>query len=334
MTSNRLDDQQQALLCDLADPQAPAPTARQLACLNPDDLIDLARHHAIEAIVWRKLAESPCLPGVSWARAVEMLAEQVRIATGVTLMLEAHARRITATLRERALPHRLVKGADFATALFPRPSDRPFTDIDILVPVEALGGVDTVLGEAGYDLAHDTSPGRAERSREQKWTQAGNPHLLIEVHTDLVHLPGLRRRTTYGYAEAGIADRDGTSPASGRLLTAVVHGAIGHKFHQLKLAVDVLQAMRHAVGDMPQAVTAAAQLGLTYELAASAELVRRLFPAAAADDRIAVLAALAATPGWLDRDTVVNAHRRADLRSRLRRHAFRWHQQWRGDKRS
>lgn len=334
MTGLRLDPRQQALLCDLADPEAPVPSADMLACIGPDDLLALARHHAIEAIVWRKLTQVRGWPDAGWAAATEALAARVRIATGVTMLLEAHAARISGALDGKGLPHRLVKGADFAAALYPDVADRPFTDIDILVPAEALAETGIVLRQAGFDLSAYQRADRRAASGEQKWTREGEPHLLIEVHTDLVHAPALRRRVTFGYREAVLADAEGASPASGRLLAAVVHGAIGHKFHQLKLAVDVLQAMRRIDDAMPRAIEAARQLNLTFELAAAAGLARRLFPLAAGDGRIKALAALAGSPAWLDRDTVVNAYLRADLRSRLRRHAFRWHQFWRGERRS
>jgi hypothetical protein len=327
MTDLRLDPRQQVLLCDLADPEAPAPGAEALACLAPQDLLALIGYHALEAIVWRKLAPLSASLGSPWGGMIAELTERVRVATSVTMLLEAHAEGIARALRERGLAHRLVKGAAFAVALYPEVSDRPYTDVDVLVPSESLGRVGAVMRGAGFEIDVPPRPEKTEIYREQKWTREGEPYLLIEVHTDLVHLPALRRRVTFGFREGEIADHGGTAPASGHLLTAVVHGAIGHKFHQLKLAVDVLQAIRRLGNEAPQAIAAAHQLNLTYELAAAASLVGRLFPAAAADARVAELAGLMDTPSWLDRDTITNAHLRGDIRSRFRRFAFRWRQQ-------
>jgi hypothetical protein len=326
MTDLRLDPRQQALLCDLADPEAPAPGRETLACFGPRDLLDLARYHAVEAVVWRKLSLLSGDLDAGWAGMIAELTERVRIATGVTMLLEAHASRIVRGLSDRRLPYRLVKGAAFAGALYPEISDRPYTDVDILVPAGSLEDLGAVMREAGFGLAVLPRPEKTEIYREQKWTREGEPHLLVEVHTDLVHLPALRRRVTFGFAEAEIADHGGSALASGHLLTAVVHGAIGHKFHQLKLAVDVLQAIRRLGDEMPLAVAAARRLNLTYELAAAAGLVGRLFPGAARDARVAELAGLMKTPLWLDRDTITNAHLRGDIRSRFRRFAFRWRQ--------
>ncbi|KAF0137004.1 MAG: hypothetical protein FD152_749 [Xanthobacteraceae bacterium] len=326
MTDLRLDPRQQAVLCDLADPEGSAPPAEAIACFGPEDLLDLARYHAIEAVLWRKLAPvSGSLSG-PWAGMIAELTERVRIATSVTMLLEAHATRIVQGLNAQGLRHRLVKGAAFAASLYPEVSDRPYTDVDILVPAESLDEVANVMHEAGFALAVLPRPEKTEIYREQKWTREGEPHLLVEVHTDLVHLPALRRRVTFGFREAEIADHGGTAIASGQLLTAVVHGAIGHKFHQLKLAVDVLQAIRRLGDTMPLAIEAAHRLNLTFELAAAASLVGRLFPGAAGDPRIAELGALVETPRWLDRDTITNAHLRGDIRSRFRRFAFRWQQ--------
>lgn len=326
MTDLRLDPRQQEVLCDLADPEAPAPPAETIACLGPEDLLDLARYHAVEAVLWRKLAPASSSLGASWAGMMAELTERVRIATGVTMLLESHAARIVQGLKARRLPHRLVKGAAFAASLYPEVSDRPYTDVDILVPSDRLDDVGAVMREAGFALAILPRPEKTEIYREQKWTREGEPHLLVEVHTDLVHLPALRRRVTFGFREAEIADHGGMAPASGHLLTAVVHGAIGHKFHQLKLAVDVLQAIRRLGDTMPLAIAAARRLNLTYELAAAAGLVGRLFPRAGGDPNVAELAGLMETPLWLDRDTITNAHLRGDIRSRFRRFAFRWRQ--------
>lgn len=326
MTALRLDPRQQAVLCDLADPETLAPPAESIACFAPDDLLDLARYHAVEAVLWRKLAPVSGRLGAPWAGMIAELTERVRIATGVTMLLEAHATRIVRELNVRGLPHRLVKGAAFAASLYPDVSDRPYTDVDILVPAENLGDVEEVMREAGFTMAILPRPEKSELYREQKWIREGEPHLLVEVHTDLVHLPTLRQRVTFGFREAEIADHGGTAPASGQLLTAVVHGAIGHKFHQLKLAVDVLQAIRRLGDTMPLAIEAAHRLNLTFEVAAAASLVGRLFPGAAEDPRIAELGALVETPLWLDRDTITNAHLRGDIRSRFRRFAFRWQQ--------
>lgn len=326
MTDLRLDPRQQALLCDLADPEAPAPARETLAYFGPRDLLDLARYHAVEAVVWRKLSPLSGALGAGWAGGMLELTERVRIATGVTMLLEAHAARIVRGLKDRGLPHKLVKGAAFAGALYPEVSDRPYTDVDILVPAGSLEDVGAVMREAGFGLAVLPRPEKTEIYREQKWTRDGEPHLLVEVHTDLVHLPELRRRVTFGFGEAEIADHGGAAPASGHLLTAVVHGAIGHKFHQLKLAVDVLQAIRRLGDEMPLAIAAARRLNLNYELAAAAGLVGRLFPRAAGDPNVAELAGLMETPLWLDRDTITNAHLRGDIRSRFRRFAFRWRQ--------
>lgn len=326
MTNRRLDPGQQELLCDLADPESAAPSAQALACLDPQALLALARYHSVEAVVWRKLVPLSESLGSPWAGMIAELTDRVRIATSVTMLLEAQATQIVRCLSERGLPFRLVKGAAFAGALYPHVADRPYTDVDILVPSDSLEGVGAVMREAGFEMDPLTRPEKARVYREQKWTRAGEPYLLVEVHTDLVHLPEMRRRVTFGFREAEIADHGAAASGSGHLLTAVVHGAVGHKFHQLKLAVDVLQAIRRLGDEMPVLIAAARRLNLTYELATAASLVGRVFPGAGNDARVAELAGLMHTPPWLDRDTITNAHRRSDIRSRFRRFAFRWRQ--------
>ena len=327
MNRLRLDPRQQALLCRLADPEAPAPAVAELAPLPAGRLVDLCDHHAIGPAVWRKLAPLAGSLPAGWPQAVSALGDGLRIATAVTLSLEALAARLRAMLEAAGIPHRIVKGAAFAGALYPEPSDRPYTDIDIVVPPEALEAASAVMSAAGLVMTVRARPEKTVLYREQKWTLDGQPHVLVEVHTDLVHLPQLRRRVTYGFREIALADREGRMPVAGHLATAVIHGALGHKFHQLKLAVDVLQAIRRLDdASASSAIEAAERLGIAFEMAASAQLVAELFPSMADHPGLVRLRALRRVPRWIDRDTVTNAHLRDDIRSRLRRHVFRWQQ--------
>ncbi len=331
MSGQRLAPAAQRLLCDLADPQALPPDPAALAVLDLADFQGLCEHHGIGAVVWRKLKAAGIGLAPDWQAMRDTLGREVRLATIVTLDLEAHGQRLRQGLEAGRIAHRFVKGAAFADALYPHVSDRPYTDIDLVVPHNALAQAGHVLEAMGFAMVVRPRPEKTVLYEEQKWTLAGQPHLLIEVHTDLVHMPALRRRVRFGFEQLQIANggqEEGRSSMAGHLLTAVVHATIGHKFHQLKLAVDVLQAIRRLDdADMEPAIAAAQRLDLTFELAAAAGVAARVFDLRATEKhRFEHLARLANVPGWINRDTVVNAHLRADVSSRVRRHVFRWQQ--------
>jgi hypothetical protein len=60
-------------------------------------------------------------------------------------------------------------------------------------------------------------------------------------------------------------------------MTAVVHAACGHKFHELGLLVDVLQAVRRLEGNDRQFVDPCRAIGASLEAAVTLHLVAELF---------------------------------------------------------
>ncbi len=63
------------------------------------------------------------------------------------------------------LPATVVKGWTFASAIYPDPALRPFTDVDILAAPEAHGRINEVLQDLGFKFADFAYvPGRRRRS--------------------------------------------------------------------------------------------------------------------------------------------------------------------------
>jgi putative nucleotidyltransferase-like protein len=150
----------------------------------------------------------------------------------LSMMLKFHSSSILA--ETKGLPVALVKGLVFATRIYPKPCFRPFTDIDLLASPDALSSLNSVLLDAGFRLIEDHPS-----HRESKWRHKGNTSLLLEVHTNLVHLPRLRRVFSLTYDDLA-GDLESTSSL---LTIAVMHGAM-HYFALLKHVVDVCQAAR------------------------------------------------------------------------------------------
>jgi hypothetical protein len=113
-------------------------------------------------------------------------------------------------------------------------------------------------------------------NQEQKWIHPGIPSVLVEVHGNLVHYEALRRRVSFGYAE--VMRCGAQSLALARFFTCVFHATLGHKLHELRLLVDVLQTFRRLDGDDRAALPAMArELGIALETALCLRLVGELF---------------------------------------------------------
>lgn len=135
-----------------------------------------------------------------------------------------------------ALPVALVKGPALA-ALYP-PGLRPFGDIDVLVAPAALLQLSEILAELGFVPLRETR----RDALEYAWVRCDNKLLMVEVHTNLVHLPRMREAFTLTYNDlAGNFDRPGAL-----LALTIVHGGM-HYFAWLRHDVDICQAARAVV---------------------------------------------------------------------------------------
>ncbi|MDP2354558.1 MAG: nucleotidyltransferase family protein [Beijerinckiaceae bacterium] len=126
----------------------------------------------------------------------------------------------------------VVKGPTFAKKLYPSPTLRTFSDIDVLIDVDDQVEVERILKGLGYHLAEASQ-------HEFKWLSGANEQVMVEVQTDLVHAESLRRGMSLSYGS--IAQSPDSSASL--LIIAVVHGA-GHQYEYLQHLVDICQAAR------------------------------------------------------------------------------------------
>jgi hypothetical protein len=319
------------LLVQLSDPEAAPPADALDDPLRLGRILRAADRHGVLPIVVRKAS---ALARAQAGGATDIVLQDYRERLvgwiGQSMLLDRHARNISGHLARAGVKAAIVKGPTFANALYRDRSDRPFTDIDFLIPAEHLAAANRVMPALDF-VRPQKSWDNSDRDREYKWLGRENRSVLIELHGDLVHYPMLRRQVSFGYDRlAAIEDGVRNRPAA-LLMVAVVHAACGHKFHQLSLLVDVLQAVRRLTADEEaRFVQAAVSMGARLEAAVALRLVSRVFDEPRAS-------ALASRLGghWMIRlgdrlmspEVILADDIAGQRRSRVRRHGFRLLQQ-------
>ncbi len=217
-----------------------------------------------------------------------MKAEAVRRsreATALSLMLHDVAADLGRKLG--GLPAMVIKGPAFS-ALYGSIGQRTFTDLDLLVDPAAREALDEVLRQAGFILA-ESNPAAGE----WKWLRRDNAAVMVEVQTDLVHMPQQRRALSLDYA--GLAAGD-TSRAVINLLVAVVHASM-HQFERLRHLTDIRQAARALTSDteVAQFAALAGRTGATLAARTALRLAGELYDEPRCG---AILRALPGHPLW------------------------------------
>lgn len=318
------------LLLTFADPEAPAAIGGNLAAQTLLALLANAEFHGVLPIMLRKLreigdAKLPKDPALR--QKLSELRDQATTATGQSMLLQYHGGRILKALAARGVPARIVKGPVFARRLYSQVADRPFTDIDLLVDPASIAEANRTIGECGFELGSDEA--ESHELQEFKWLEKDNSSLLVELHGDLVHDSGMRRRLSLGFRDLQVID-DGEIDTPAALLTiAIVHAAGGHKFHRLQLCVDVLQGVRALKSPEEEArlLEAARMTGIELELATVLNVTGRLFGAPRAIElanRIKPDLSIRLAKWLITGNMLLRVNSREKLRSRLSRDAFRW----------
>ena len=318
---------EKSLLCALADPARLCPTTDDLAAAEPRLLFDAIGHHGTEAVALRKLKAAEPKPGGEFTQLVTEAAERQFLANAMSMTLEVCAKEILEAVSAAGARAVIVKGPVFAKGLYWHESDRPFTDIDILTRPGDLAAIGGILGRSGYWQARRAFWDRSEINMEQKWFSKENDRILVELHTNLVHDSGLRRRLSFGFEEHELASEGGRYPSVAWFLTAVIHAAAGHKFHKLQLLVDVLQAFRKlSEKDLAALDRVLDRIPARFEIAICLKLIHDLFGVVETKDAIAAITAesnLRNRKKFVDADTVLDSYFDTGKRSKIRRHGFR-----------
>ena len=321
-------------LIHLADPErrAPAPSG-SLDPAQLETLFAAAESHGVLPAAVRSFGSLLASGRQLGERVVAAFkAAQLRLTyqTGFGMQLSHYAGRAMEALSAAGVPGTIVKGAAFARCLYPNPSLRTFTDVDILVPEEKRDAAATVMRELAFEL-FELEDRRGRDYREQKWLLPGRHNVMIEVHSNLVHSPKLRGgegAMSIRYEDV-LAAGDGDSNApTALLLVAAAHAAVGHQFDRLQQLVDVVQAARGAAGavDHRRLAEVSRRCGVVLAVAAALDLAGRTFsePAATELARLTMPRPLHRLPClMLSPRLVVRAQSKARGRGSWRRKLFR-----------
>jgi glycosyltransferase involved in cell wall biosynthesis len=221
-------------LIHCSDPLGPhtAPPRRELLLEEARELVVQADKHGVLPAVLRYYTPFRSDAGFADIKAEALTRDRSNLT--YSLMLRAHSQTVMAAAA--GLPVAMVKGPVFAHTIYPSPNFRNYTDIDLLVAPEAESRLSRVLEEQRFKPADDD---RDPDRQAWKWFHRDNDALMIEVHTNLVHHPGLRQALSIAYEDlAGIAE----TPAA-LLTVAVMHGALA-RYKMLRQVVDICQAAR------------------------------------------------------------------------------------------
>jgi hypothetical protein len=276
-----------AWLLFLADPEPRRrPPADPLRQHDLAPLLAAARLHGVLPAVLRGLRQGePALGASERVGAAEAL---VRHAIGTSVVLRHHARRVLGALDEAGIAAAIVKGPAFADHLYPDAGLRPFGDADILVRPADRAAVAPVMARLGF-RAPAVPDCHGDDHHEDQWFPEAQPGILIEIQDDLVHAPAIARRKRFGLDDLLAAGAGDPAAPGALLLTAAVHGAIGHQCDRLRFLVDIGQAARRMPPDTDWARlrALAVECGILDGVTAALDLAARTFadPASAAAAR-------------------------------------------------
>lgn len=273
-----------ARLADPAGPNAnwqPRPFERSefdaLRCL-----IDTAgRHNVRPAVVANLNSEIRRSPDSVVAGDFEETRQAIEMATELRLqdvaravLLDKTGREICAEIEARDLPAVLVKGTDFARRAYGGLHMRTFSDVDLLVDADAEADLAELLRERGFE---EQPYKKWTETSERQWVRLDDHEnaILVEIHTDMVHDPSLRRRQTLTHALYTDPSMGGITPAS-RLVLAALHGATSHLFGRLQYVVDGLMIGRMGI-DAEEMKERASRSGAILPLATMLRLSAELF---------------------------------------------------------
>lgn len=254
----------QALLFRELDPAAVADAARAVA--DWPGLVQAAARVGIEALLWNALGAARAEALVPAAEAARLRERAGAIAAAAALHL-ALAREVQAALRGEGIPSLPLKGVALA-ALEPAYGPlRVVSDLDLLVPPEAVAAADARLhglgfegGSTGLSLhgSVDLSPrGHRPLPHLPAYQRSG---LILELHDRLPDAPGARAEPLDGLweraEEARVPGGSLTVPSREDLLGMLARHVLEHHGRDARMLPRHLADV-HALGGVDAARAAA-----------------------------------------------------------------------------
>ncbi|MHC4294099.1 MAG: nucleotidyltransferase domain-containing protein [Planctomycetota bacterium] len=182
-------------------------------------------------------------------------AETLRQRAGLSLLIRSQLAELSGVFASRSIPCVVLKGSEFADRLYPDAAFRPFTDLDLLVPPDAVGEAEDAMRSLDY-LPKATAMKYDAGYGERGFSRSSTPGAAVEIHWNLVNSPTLRKGISVSYNDLQFERRSSGEggldklSASSLLLIAAVHAAVSHCFDRLQLLCDIRQAVRGAAGEI------------------------------------------------------------------------------------
>jgi Uncharacterised nucleotidyltransferase len=308
--------------------------------LNWERLLQLAEHHGLVPLVYRRLSMAMDANQFVW---LETFRQQNQINAHRTMGLTIELFNIHKHLAARRLEVLPYKGPALAQSLYGNIALRQFSDLDLLVRADDLPAIRSALAELGY------RPGlHLTQAAERAYLKSGYEYTfdgaqgrnLIEIKWQI-----LPRFYSIGFDVEGLFERAVEVDVGGRrlrtlcdqdlMLVLCVHAA-KHAWMQLSSLRDIARLARSLALDWDALWVQAERLGIARIVAVSFLLARELFatalpqPFRVQDDQAAVALSERILPQIVadkefDPESVGYFRLMMDLRERLRdRVSFLW----------
>lgn len=276
-------------LIALSDPAAPRQgPAKKLTASDIALLLEASSHHAVRPAILRNVASMIAKDATlivadhegeeAMRRALDAEKDRRIAQARLEDLLNEQGGRISSALSASGVRSLRTKGDVFAKRLYPNPLDRPFGDIDILVPVEHLDKSNPIMTELGFRLDSSKASG-GQKYRIDKWIWPEEKTVEVEIQASLIHSEKVGSAVSLSYDELLAAGGGNSEDAVALLLAGAIHGAAVHQLDRLQHIIDVLQAVRGVAGevDAERLKSAAATTGSTVAVQATLDLAGTIF---------------------------------------------------------
>lgn len=250
----------------------------RLAAADGARLAMLAKRHRVEGLVWKTLTRAGIVP--LGAQPIGAAARRIA-ADGFAMVIESG--RIHHAFAQASLPHLFVKGQTLGALAWGDPLVKQQLDIDLLVPLSAIGKAARLLDALGYvQQIPDPSVDPVDWHRARKESQwRSDDGILLDLHSRLGDHPSLLPSAVATVSPLMVEVRGGltlpTLPERLLLPYLAVHGASSAWFRLKWLADFAALVARTPPEQLAAIADQAPRLGAGRTVAAGLILANRVF---------------------------------------------------------
>ena len=221
---------------------------------NPGELAAAAERHGLAPIFYaftqRRAADLP-------PEMAQKLSASYRQNKARAIVLLDEASRLMRALEERGVPCIPLKGAALAEDLYHDPTLRPMTDVDLLIPQDAIPVAREIMTAAGYeeeegDLREDF---QEEFRSEISYFRARPLPARVEIHWSLLNFGGQEAWTAEALERSVMTAEGRRLTDEDTLLYLAAHAAYHHQNDRLMWEFDIALLLQARGAEMDDAVT-------------------------------------------------------------------------------